>query len=470
MPRPFAIETGLFARQVLQRNRRDCSDQSIAGTAPGPGNIRFRVEDGAGKAVRGLADGSGGTVSRGRFAFRLKGIPVGGPYRVEVTWLPNARGQAAQTLAVDDVLVGDVTLLAGQSNMEGIGYLKAALPPDPHVRCFRMRDEWTVAADPLHVLREAVDPVHHEIKGGTPERPRHVGVGPGMAFARDMLARTGVPQGLIPCAHGGTGMAAWDPRFKTRKGHSLYGASIRRLRKSGGRVSAVLWYQGESDTDRPESVAAYTANMRRLVAAFRRDANDPRLPFVMVQIGRVVAPDRAQALAAARWNAIQEKQRLLAQVIERLAVVPAVDLDLDDAIHISGEDQNRLGRRLARATAGLIGLKNAGKPPIAPGSLRVARNPHTGNAVVDVSFRNVTEALASPGRPLGFSLVDAAGHDHILYKTTLHGNRVRLWTRELPEVIRRRVLYYGYGTNPACTITDAADRSLPVFGPVSLAE
>jgi sialate O-acetylesterase len=469
MPRPFAIESGLCAHGVLQRNQRDQSDQPVAGSAPAPGKIRIRVEDDQGRALPGWADASGGVVQRNRFGFRLKGLPIGGPYRIQVTWQPNDGGTPAETLTVDDILVGDLTLLAGQSNMEGIGYLDAALDPDPRIRTFSMTDQWEEARDPLHDLQQAIDPVHGLIRGGVrPERAPHVGVGPGMAYAQSMLARTGVPQGLIPCAHGGTGMNLWDPRKKREKGRSLYGATVRRMEKVGGRLAAVLWYQGESDTHHPESVAAYNTNMKRLVAAFRRDADHPRLPFVLVQIGRVVDPARARPAAAARWNAIQEKQRLLPVLIDRLAVVPAIDLELDDAIHISGRDQNRLGRRLAQAAAVLLRLKDRGKPPIELGSVRVARNPHTPNAVVDVAFRHVTESLRSPGRPLGFSIVDADGNDHMLYKTSLRGNRVRLWTREPPDVIRRCVLYYGRGTDPDCTITDAADRSLPMFGPVGL--
>ena len=45
-----------------------------------------------------------------------------------------------------------------------------------------------------------------------------------LEIAKEMLRRTGVPQGLIACAHGGTSMAQWSPKLKRLGGDSLYGA------------------------------------------------------------------------------------------------------------------------------------------------------------------------------------------------------------------------------------------------------
>ena len=60
---------------------------------------------------------------------------------------------------------------------------------------------------------------------------------------------TGIPQGIIACADGGTSMQQWDPARKSEGGKSLYGATLRRVQKNGGKVAGVIWYQGESDAD-----------------------------------------------------------------------------------------------------------------------------------------------------------------------------------------------------------------------------
>ena len=68
-----------------------------------------------------------------------------------------------------------------------------------------------------------VDPVHVDlgvVRGGPPDTVR--GVGPAVAFAQEMFRRTGVPQGILACAHGGTSMSQWDPKLKKLGGKSLY--------------------------------------------------------------------------------------------------------------------------------------------------------------------------------------------------------------------------------------------------------
>ena len=61
---------------------------------------------------------------------------------------------------IDNILVGDLWMLAGQSNMEGLGDLVDVEQPDPLVHSFDMADQWEVAQEPLHTLVGATDRVH----------------------------------------------------------------------------------------------------------------------------------------------------------------------------------------------------------------------------------------------------------------------------------------------------------------------
>src|SRR5579871_368894 len=150
------------------------------------------------------------------------GLPVGGPYELE-----GAR----------DILVGDLWVLGGQSNMEGLGDMVDLEPPIPYVRSFQSREEWAVAEEPLHWLAESPRSVHHLLWGapGVPEsmpprdpgRPK--GAGLGLTFAKTYYAATGVPVGLIPCAHGGTTMDQWNPALEAEGEPSLYGAACARV-------------------------------------------------------------------------------------------------------------------------------------------------------------------------------------------------------------------------------------------------
>jgi len=172
------------------------------------------------------------------------------------------------------------------------------------------------------------------------------------------------------------------------------------------------------------------------------------------------------------WNRVQEQQRILRKRIPHLAAVPAIDLELEDSIHIRGASQCRLGVRLAGAMHGLLPAWQRGKRrpeavPIELGGITLERNASSGCVDVVVSFDNVVGELTSQGRPTGFSLRDSTDNENF-YRVDLDGNRAIIRTTVLKLDIGTKAVYYGMGANPYCNIVDKADRSLPVFGPVQL--
>ena len=452
------ITEGLFSRMVLQRDKSNKSRAAFAGRCKASGAVEARVRL-KGKTVRGWNFKRVGQAKRGRMAGAIKGLPVGGPYDIDLRI--SAKGKVLEELPVKDVLVGDVWVLAGQSNMEGIGWLKDKLRPMQQVRAYYMTDEWDVAADPLHTLWCAVDPVH----GGNPnasrvQPQRYAGVGPGVAFGQEMYRRTGVPQGLLACGHGGTSMMQWEPALKKMGGRSLYGAMCRRVKKNGGRVAGVFWYQGCSDAN-PEAAVCYTQRMRKLVQSMRRDFKDARLAFVAVQISRTTGRGDGQW-----WDAIREQQRRLPEQIRDLATAPAIDLPLDDGIHISGSGQHVLGKRAAQAMQVLREGKKAGLPPIDVRDIAVRPNPISKQADVIVRFKNVMGSLTSPGLPTGF-YVDCHTNMTNHYRADLEGDKTILHLGCTVEMADGN-LYYGRGFDPYCNVTDEAGRSVPAFGPLPM--
>ena len=445
------ITAGLFSHMVLQRTKQNVCDAWIEGTCRGKGRVQVRVRRG-GRTLRGFNRVSIGRATGRRFSARLRGLPRGGPYEIEL----RLEGHDSITTA-RDVLVGDVWVLGGQSNMQGCGVRKGAATPHPLVRAFFMDDHWAVAEDPIHNLWDAVDAVHEGL-----QEDRVRGVGPGVSFAKAMLEHTGVPQGLIACAHGGTSMSQWDPSLKGLGGRSLYGATVRRLKTNGNRVAGVVWYQGESDaTD--DSVPHYTKRLKALITAFRRDAQNPRLPFIAVQLGR----HTGESFRARCWNAIQDQQRRSLGAGPHCALVPAIDLPLDDQIHIGSRGQAILGRRLARAMCVVCEGRRAGLPPIDLGSVRVQPDAATGLGNVVVRFENLEGGLESAGRPQGFTIVDDAPVA-ALFDVRIEGTRAVLRTALPPAQLQSLWLHYGYGVDPACTLADGSGRPVPVFGPVPL--
>ncbi|MCG3147455.1 MAG: hypothetical protein PCFJNLEI_00895 [Verrucomicrobiae bacterium] len=342
---------GLLPGQVLQRNRSGFGTATITGTASTVGPVEVRV----GRGWRRC-----GKARQGRWHATLPPLRAGGPYRVEFRI-------GVERLVVAEIFVGDVWFMAGQSNMGGAGNLDAAPPAHPLVRAFYLRDEWDIARDPLHFLPEAVDAAYCDpTKRVGPEELRrylkneHKGVGLGIWFGREMHRRTGVPQALVPCALGGSGLAQWSPRLQNLGGSSLYGALLRRYRKLGQPIAGILWNQGSSDAY-DEAVAAYPARMKELVAAVRRDFGLLKVPWLVTQMGRVVLPVRR---TIACWNKLQEAQRRLVKMIPHLGLVGAADVELDDFVHFSSAGQHRIARRLAHLADGLaFGNRRA---PLAP--------------------------------------------------------------------------------------------------------
>ncbi len=204
--------------------------------------------------------------------------------------------------------------------------------------------------------------------------------------------------------------------------------------------------------------------MRELIALIREQVGHEELPFVIAQIGRSLNVEDLQA-----WQSIREQQRLLPDIVGHCAVVPTIDLGLDDTIHFSGASHVRFGKRLADAAWSITGGIGRVQRPIVLAEVRLMTNPWRGLAIIEVKFANVAGCLVAGSRPSGFALTSKKG-DAIreLYNTELEGSIVRLKIYKTPDEVRPLFLNYGLGTDPYCNTTDELDRSLPVFGPFSL--
>lgn len=449
------IIEGLAEGQVLQRHGRGGATVKVLGECATSGLVLATISR-AGRDLRGWTERRVGRAARGVFRAVLENIPAGGPYRLVLQCgSERARGRR--------FFVGDVWLLAGQSNMQGVGDMEGAAKPHPLIRVFSMRREWRRAEDPLHLPEESPDFCHSGGRQLSAERGEEVrrtarkGVGPGVFFAREMLERTGVPQGLIATAHGGTSMAQWDPALKKRGGDSLYGSMLISARATGQPVAGVLWHQGESDANE-EAAGAYGKRMRALVAAVRRDLRAAGLPWIMVQLAGLYG-----GWGGTAWNSIQEQQRLLPTIVRGLETVSTIDLGLDDHIHLGAAWLPVLAARMARAADRLV-LGNRREEPM-PRLLRIVP-PHPDRAPchIDVVYAHAAGGLRSEGAPRGFVLLDGEGRElPWIYKTTLHGGTARLHFPAgfLPPGDTR--LAYGHGPKPTCTITDARGCALPVF-------
>lgn len=456
------VDGGLRPYQVLQRNAEGTATAELSGKSGQTGSVQARVM----KQDEVVLDWQDvGAVSDGSWRGTIEGIPTGGEYRVELR-LRDGKEETVAEATLDHILVGDLWVLAGQSNMQGVGNLDTAESPSPLVHSFDMADHWVVAEEPLHALMEAVDPVHWRGVTDPEERAKQAeaqrknrakGTGLGLPFAKQMVERTGVPVGLVPCAHGGTSMDQWNPEMKSAGGDSLYGAMIRRIAAVGGRVKGLLWYQGESDAN-PEASAVFADKFEGLIAAVRADVKQPELPFYYVQLGRFV-----NATDPAGWHVVREAQRTTPQTVAGTAVVPAIDLSLDDLIHISTPGLKRLGTRLAKiACREQFGQSNLQRGP------RVAEVAlDQGQRTIRVRYADVNGSLTPARHIAGFSVRNAEGQQlPLAYDALVDPKDPHVVVLSLAgDVPPGSQLWYGYGLDPYCNLVDAEDMAAPTFGP-----
>ncbi|KAG9440341.1 hypothetical protein H6P81_020506 [Aristolochia fimbriata] len=226
----------------------------------------------------------------------------------------------------------NVFVLAGQSNMAGRGGVvnerwDGIVPGEcrPSTRIFRLnaRLEWEQAREPLHA----------DI-----DYSKTNGIGPGMAFANQMVSddRWMGAVGLVPCAVGGTNISQW------RRGGRLYRDLVKRAEESirgGGGIRGLVWYQGESDTRVEPDANSYKGKMEKFIRDLRFDLHFPTLPVIQV------------ALASGEGPYIEKvRQAQLGIDLPGVVTVDAKGLPLEeDNLHLTAGSQVKLGKNLADA-------------------------------------------------------------------------------------------------------------------------
>lgn len=377
----------------------------------------------------------------------------------------------------------DLWVLAGQSNMQGAGLITKSYKPDRKIMMLTMDNKWIPAVSPIHRMYDndaapVIKKMFHVVAPGfsddayrqTAEASKtHPigGMGPDWFFAKHIAKHTGRSIGLIPCAFGGTSMAHWDPATKDQGGESLYGSMMQRIAMVGGRIKGILWYQGESDAA-PGGDKAFEKTFLRLVDSIRRDTGISDLPFIYVQISRVCIESQDMGPS---WEAVRETQRTAAARRSNLFVVPAIDLPLDDLIHIGTAGQERLGRRMAEVALDRVYNQKDHATAIDYDSYELLPKTDDLHNTMRIRFKGVNGKLQSKGDPTGFQLrPEVSGKDGpCVFKVEFDPkdpNAVIVWyTKPITVPVK---LYYGVGLNPYVNVVDSKDMAAPAFGPITI--
>ena len=292
---------------VLQRQ----TDVAFWGTAKPSGTVTVTVSWQRGKTVL-KAD------SEGKWFTRITTPEAGGPYTITVS--------DGEKLTFRNVLVGEVWLCSGQSNMEmpvkgfkgqpvegGIETLLSARPEVP-IRMCTVRK--TVSPTP----KNDCDVIWMENTADAVANTSAVGY----FFARNLQTALNVPVGIIVSSWGGTLIEPWIcrdvfekefpsvdlafldkaelPEKSQYKPCTLYNAMIHPLIPYT--IKGWIWYQGESNRDMYKDYASlqssYAAMMRRLWG-------NERMPFYFVQIAPYSFKGNADGETAAMFMEAQAR-------------------------------------------------------------------------------------------------------------------------------------------------------------------
>jgi hypothetical protein len=340
-----------------------------------------------------------------RWSVTLEQIPAGGLYRIETCLQLNGNPEMEWAVRGDMVHhlgVGDLYIIAGQSNSAGYGKGPFNDPPEMGIHLLRNDGRWDLATHPFN---ESTRSIH--LQNCERANPGH---SPYLAFAKKLKEVTGWPIGLIQTALGGSALDAWSPDKEGELYRNML--DIVHSEAIGGKVRGVLWYQGESDCSR-DAASTYLQRFQAMVERLRQDLETPELPVLTVQLNRYTGGTLDQVELNQSWGILREAQRQAANNIPNVYVIPATDCPLSDVIHNSPAGNQLIGERMARqALSQLYGYPIAHwkAPEIARAVYKPGDDP-----AIELEFHHVGGYLVMIGSQLDhiFAVVDQAGEVHV---------------------------------------------------------
>ncbi len=424
---------------------------------------------------------------QGKWMVTLDPLPAGGPHKIVV--------EGQNRLVVEDVLVGEVWICSGQSNMawtvgnSNDGDLETLSANYPQIRLISVPQVGT---------QEPQDDFRGQWAPCSPEAVRDFSA-VGYFFGRQLHQTLGVPVGLIDDAWGGSACEAWVPREVLAQ-HELYAPLLARwqdLEKSydhekavaefqkrlenwkqkaaeakqagkpaparprapsnqlagnhrpgnlyqgvlnptiGYGIRGAIWYQGESNAGRAYQ---YRHLFPLMITTWRKAWNQGDFPFYWVQLADF--RDEISSPAESDWAELREAQTMALSLPN---TGQAVIVDLGEGRDIHPRNKQDVAKRLARwALAKDYGIDVPYRSPEyksmeIQGSKIVLTFEHTGSVLYtfDVS------------QPRGFTIAGADKKFVDAQAKIVAPNKIEVWSEEVAEPVAVR---YAWADNPICNV------------------
>ena len=413
----------------------------------------------------------------GKWKIALDKLPAGGPYTLEIR-------TAKKQILFENILMGDVWLLAGQSNLlfrlneaqEGKGAIDMA--GNKQLRFLQLnalRETDNTAWD--STVLKATNQLKYfsgEWQKSSPETAAQFSA-IGYFFGEKIQKATGVPIGLIQVAVGGATIVSfldrhtleWDSylvnelynwtksdflmpwvRERALKNMELskdprqrhpyepayiFEAGLTSFTQTP--IKGIVWYQGESDA---HNIELYRYNFEKLIQSWRSIWNK-NLPVYFVQLSSIDRPS---------WPYFRDMQRKVAEEVPNTFM--AVSSDVGDSLDVHPKQKKIVGDRLA-----LLALKNTYHQKIVAEGPAIETAIQTGNKII-LFFKNANKLQTRNKEVLtGFEVMDEKGTIY-LPKAEIHKNTVIL-----SLLSKNRIGKILYGYQPFTRANLENERGLP---------
>lgn len=433
----------------------------------------------------------------GKWQVMLAPLPVGGPYTLTV--------KGSNEIKLEDVLVGEVWICSGQSNMQWS--VNAANDPDlekaaakfPKIRLITVPNVGT--QEPQWDFKGKWEACSPETVGSFSAV--------GYFFGRQLHQTLDVPVGLINNAWGGSACEAWirrdrlkgetyqplmdrwtkeeadagDPKvlaeFQTKlaawekavaeakaankpqpprpqdpKGRmagnarpaNIYNGALKPTIGYG--IRGAIWYQGESNASRAYQ---YREMFPLMISSWREEWGQGDFPFYWVQL----ADFRGEKSEPAEsdWAELREAQTMTQKLPN---TGEAVIIDIGEGKDIHPKNKQDVGKRLAR-----LALVDVYKQQGITGRSPIYKSMAKDGGKIVLTFDNVGAGWRpfDVAEPRGFAIA-GADKKFVWAKAKIDGQKIEVWSDEVKEPVSVR---YAWADNPICNMFSAAGLPLTPF-------
>ncbi len=365
--------------------------------------------------------------NQAKWSVILKTPEAGGPHRIIL--------KGYNEIIIEDILIGEVWLCSGQSNMEwsaGSGidnaeeYLKNANYPE--IRLFSVPH--TTALTPQNDLQG-------EWVVCTPETMKYFSA-VGYFFGQEIHEKIDVPVGLINSSWGGTPAESWTSEKAIRKDKQLETAAEKLKDVPWGpvqpgriynsmiapiipfKIAGALWYQGEANVGNPEN---YEKLLSTMIDSWREEWGY-EFPFYYVQIAPYKYGKPYEGVA------LRDAQRKVLSTPNTGMVVISDIGNIDD---IHPRNKYDVGLRLAKwALNKTYGMEDV----VYSGPLY--KNMKIEGKRIRIEFEHTDGGLMAKGKELTDFQISGEDKVFVNAKAKIDGNSVIVYAKEVKEPVAVR--------------------------------